>query len=349
MTIGRKQLRRLLRIAAQLKENRYPNRRSLAAEFRRADIDENLNLACSTKTIQRDLMVLKEDFNCPLAFDHEQNGYYLKHHGWDFTCPTLYEEHEMLAAVLGARLAEEVFPEPLRGEVRQAVDFQLSQNNPDFLDAAIINSLFVIPGLKATINAAVFMTVFSCWQIRHNVEIEYRDINDQITRRLIEPHALVYYGTSWYVKARCLLRHEIRNFAIHRMVVATASTRDFEPDRKIINGLLDDKFLTYAEITDIKLLCDNRIRNFVEASPLHRHQTLEPCGQEHFLLLLPAMPEHEIIQWILYQAGNAQLLEPAFLRETINHAATVIATAHNGATDISATKHKTQNRGGASK
>lgn len=329
MAIGRKQLQRLFRIAAQLKENRYPNRVSLAAEFERADIDENVNIACSAKTIQRDLKVLREDFDCPLAFDFEQNGYYLKHHGWDFACPKLYEEHEMLAAVLGARLAEEIFPEPLRNEVRQAVDFQLSQNNPDFLDTAIINSLFVVPGLKAPIDAAVFMAVFSCWQKHRVIEIEYRDINEQITCRRIEPHALVYYGASWYVKARCLLRREIRNFAVHRVSKATALEATFYPDKSIVNRLLDDHFLDYQEIAGIRLLCNNRVKNFVEASPLHRDQAIEPYDGDRFLLLLPSMPEHEIIQWTLYQAGQVQLLEPAFLREKISRAAAVIAAAHD--------------------
>lgn len=329
MPINKKQLFRLIRLVAQLKENRYPNCRSLQSELIRADIHDNLNIACSVKTIQRDLQVLKNDFRCPLAFDHTQNGYYLKHHGWDFDCPRLYEDHEMLAAVLGARIAEEIFPEPLRNEVRRTVDFQLSQNNPDFLDTAIINSLFVIPGLKATIDAEIFMTVFDCWQNRRTMTIEYRDINEQITSRKIEPHALVYYGTSWYVKSRCLLRREIRNFAVHRMRSATALETTFAPDMKIINSLLEDHFLNYREITDIKLLCDNRIKNFVEASPLHRNQTITPYDDNHFLLLLPSHPEHEIIQWILYQAGQAQLLEPVFLRNKISHAAAEIAAKHH--------------------
>ena len=44
MPIGKKQLQRLIRLVAQLKENRYPNCTSFAEEMRKADIEENLNL-----------------------------------------------------------------------------------------------------------------------------------------------------------------------------------------------------------------------------------------------------------------------------------------------------------------
>jgi len=331
MSIGKKQLQRLLKIAAQLKENRYPNCKTLVEDFRKLDIENNINIACSSKTIRRDIKTLQDDFNCPVEFDWGKNGYYLKHHGWNFDCPALFEEHEMLASVLGARLAEEIFPEPLRGSIRQAVDFQLSQNNPDFLDTAIVNSLSVFPGLKAQIDAETFMTVFCCWQNHNLVEIKYRDISEQVTTRQIEPHALVYYGTSWYIKARCLLRDEIRNFAIHRIISTEALEYEFTPDKAIVDGLLEDKFLNYEEVTDIEFICINRIKNFLEAGPLHRDQSIKPYDDDHFLFKVPAMPEHELIQWILYQAGDATLLKPEQPKQKIREAAERLLKQHRQA------------------
>jgi len=328
MSIGKKQLQRLLKIAAQLKENRYPNCNTLVADFRKLDIENNMNIACSVKTIRRDIKTLQDDFKCPVEFDWGKNGYYLKHHGWNFDCPALFEEHEMLAMVLGARLAEEIFPEPLKSSIRQAVDFQLTYNNPDFLDKAIINSLTVIPGLKANITAEIFMTIFSCWQNHEIVEIKYHTINDLETIRLIEPHALVYYSNSWYTKARCLLRNEIRNFAIHRIFAATKKEKYFTPDSKIINDLNEDKFLDYDEITDIKILCDHSIKNYLEATPLHKDQSLKKLNDNQLLLNLPSMPEHEVIQWTLYQSGKAQIITPIEMRRKVQTAAQEIAQKH---------------------
>jgi predicted DNA-binding transcriptional regulator YafY len=328
MSIGKKQLQRLLKIAAQLKENRYPNCNTLVEDFRRLDIENNMNIACSSKTIRRDMKVLQDDFNCPVEFDWGKNGYYLKHHGWNFDCPALFEEHEMLAMVLGARLAEEIFPEPLKNNIRQVVDFQLTYNNPDFLDKAIINSLTVFPGLKTDINAEIFMTIFNCWQNHEVVEITYSNINDVESVREIEPHSLVYYGSSWYTKARCLLRDEIRSFAIHRIVAATEKERYFEPDSKIITDLNDDKFLDYDEVKDIKIICDNGIKNFIEATPLHKDQSTEKFNDEQILLTIPSMAEHELIQWTLYQAGMAEITAPIEMRQKVKEAAQEIMQKH---------------------
>ena len=106
MPIHKSQMHRLMRIAALLKENRWPNSETLVEEFRRLAWEEGLPIECTRKTVLRDMKVLKEEFHCPLAFSREYNGYYLKHHGWDFVAPALLDENEMLAAVIGARVAE---------------------------------------------------------------------------------------------------------------------------------------------------------------------------------------------------------------------------------------------------
>lgn len=156
MSQNKKQIFRLQKFVGQLKENRYPNCKSFSAELRLIDLEYNRNIACSAKTIQRDIRVLREEFGCPIDFDHERNGYYLKHHGWNLDTPVFQEEHEVMAAVLGARVAESIFPEPLRSDIRQVVDTQLANLNPDFLDKAFVNSLTIIPGLKVNILSRYF-------------------------------------------------------------------------------------------------------------------------------------------------------------------------------------------------
>jgi len=52
MSIGKKQLQRLLKISAQLKENRYPNCKTLVEDFLKLDLENNMNIACSTTAIK---------------------------------------------------------------------------------------------------------------------------------------------------------------------------------------------------------------------------------------------------------------------------------------------------------
>ena len=46
MPENKKQLMRLIKLVAELKENRYPNRHSFAEKRRKSDIDGNMNVSC---------------------------------------------------------------------------------------------------------------------------------------------------------------------------------------------------------------------------------------------------------------------------------------------------------------
>ena len=84
----------------------------------------------------------------------------MKHHGWDFNCPADLSESALLALIIGAKIAEDVIPEPLKGRIKIAVDEILKGNNPDFLDTTLINSLLVFAESGATDISAIFPRPF---------------------------------------------------------------------------------------------------------------------------------------------------------------------------------------------
>ncbi|MCK5844946.1 MAG: WYL domain-containing protein [Victivallales bacterium] len=329
MPVNKKQLKRMIKFVAMLKENRYPNCSSFAEELRRADIYDNVNISCTTKTIQRDIKTLREEFDAPVVFDHGMNGYRLTHHGWDFPCP-LFEEREMLASVIGARIAEDILPEPMRSEVRQAVDFQLTTNNPDFLDTAYMNSLVVSSGLKVKIAPDVFNEVFNAWKDHRTVQIVYSDISDKTSEREIEPHALVFMDSAWFVKAFCLLRSSPRIFALHRILSAEVGEGRFDPDPDIVHSVEQGGLFVYDQFENLEILCDDGILNFIKEKPIHKEQSITLNDDGSFLLKIPSMARHEAVQFILYQSGDAIALAPAEFRDEVALKAAKLADEHGG-------------------
>ena len=309
MPLQKFQLLRLKRISALLKENRYPNAKTLVAEFRRMDLEENLNISCVEKTIQRDMKLLKEEFNCPLAFDRARNGYYLKHHGWDFIAPVLLDDNEMLAAVIGARIAEAIFPSPLKNQVRAAVDYLLQNNNPDFLDTANIASMNILSGLYARLAPEIFMTVFTAWQQHRCIRINYADYAGNATSRIIEPHTLVFYENSWYTKGWCHLKKAPRTFALQRIRQAELLNGTFEPDKTILASVNVDDFLGFQKIEMVKLKTTPIVRERLIASPLHSQQLID--GD---VVTIPAINKETLFPFLLAHKEDAILLEPAALR-----------------------------------
>lgn len=321
----KKQLHRLKRIAALLKENRYPNSQTLIQEFARMELEENLDIACGKKTILRDMEVLEKEFNCPLAFDRKQNGYYLKHHGWDFISPALLDENEMLAAVTGARIAEKIFPAPLKNRIREAVDYLLQNNNPAFLDSASMSSMNILSGLYVSIDPEIFMTMFQGWQNRRCVEITYSGIRGEYSQRIIEPHTLVFFNNSWYTKAFCHAKNEPRTFALQRIKAARLlENDDFEINMNIVNSVDPDNFLEFAKVRNVKLRVSGFALDHLKAVPLHSQQKIHADNTVD----IPAVAKEVLFPFILSQQGAAVLISPIELREELSSVLQAMLTKH---------------------
>lgn len=309
MPVHKSQLFRLKRIAALLKENRYPNTKTLIAEFRRMEMEEGIPIACTEKTVLRDMQLLKTEFGCPLKFDRSQNGYCLKHHGWDFISPALLDENEMLAAVIGARISEDIFPAPLKNKIRSAVDYLLQNNNPDFLDTANMESLSILSGLFFHLDQEIFMTMFQAWESRRKVRIAYEDYAGNLTERTFEPHTLVFYENSWYSKGMCHLKKAPRTFALQRIVRAELLEGTFEPDHGIIASVNTDDFLSFMKIPDVQLKVTDHVKERLMIAPLHSCQVIE--GD---VVSIPAVSAETLFPFLLAQRGGAELLAPESLR-----------------------------------
>ena len=317
MAVGRKQLVRLIRLVAQLKENRYPNCSSFAAELRQLDLEENLNVACTAKTIARDIAVLKRDFDAPIAFDASQNGYYLTDHDWTFSCPQIFDDTCMLSAVLGARVAEHIFPQPLKQQIREAVDYLLTNNNPAFLDTTQVDSLVVIPSNRAPIDADVFMPLFQAWQRHEICRISYTDSRGNDSERNFEPHALIFYDGVWYAKGFCHKRKEMRTLALPRMKSVVLSGVRFTPDPKIISTANEEGIFDHDMVSDIVVHCDEQLAKIIQTRPLHHEQEVVECPNGECDIHVKQMTRFHLVTWVMRQCGRATIIKPDECRRAI--------------------------------
>jgi predicted DNA-binding transcriptional regulator YafY len=330
MPVNKKQLVRLVRLVAQLKENRYPNCASFAADMRKADIEENLNLSCTAKTIARDIQVLKRDFNAPIDFDPSRNGYYLTHHEWTFSCPQIFDDSCMLSAVLGARVAEHIFPQPMKKQIRDAVNFLLTNNNPDFLDTAQVDSLVVIPSNRTKIDAKVFMPLFYAWQNHEVCHIAYKDSKGKATERDFEPHALVFFDGVWYAKGFCHARKEMRTLAAARMKSVVPTGRHFEPDPKIVSTANEEGIFDREIVKDVVVHCDDYLAKIIQTRPLHIEQKVISTSDGGCDIIVEEMTKFRLITWVMHQCGRAILRQPLELCKEISDFANLISANHKG-------------------
>ena len=329
MPINKKQLVRLVRLVAQLKENRYPNCTSFAEEMRKADIEENLNLSCTTKTIFRDIQMLKDEFEAPISFDKSRNGYYLTRRDWNFSCPQIYDDSEMLAAVLGARIAEHIFPAPMRDRIRAAVDYLLVHNNPNFLDTTQMDSLVIIPANRTRIDAAVFMPLFYAWQSHEICRIEYTSSKGEMSTRDFEPHALVFFDGVWYAKGFCHARNEMRTLVLSRMESVIPLGKHFKIDPKIVKTANEEGIFDPEKVGNVVVECDEYLTNIIHTRPLHPEQRIKRLPNGGCRISVSEMSKYRLITWVMHQCGRATVMEPPDIREGIKAFAQRIFEIHS--------------------
>lgn len=263
-----------------------------------------------------------------IIYSQEDQGYILADKGWTFPVADISEDG-VVAAVLGAKIAENILPSPLKEKIRIAVDNILLDNNPDMLDTAIIDSLVISSGLQVKIDPELFNIVFYAWIKHHSLLIKYQDGKGNISERSIEPHVLAYLDYTWFVCGFCLTKNERRTFALHRILSAEDTGRTFVPDRKIIAEVNNGLPFNVVPIEKILIECDISLKHIVEGRPLHKDQKIVDCDDAKFRITLPATTDYELIHWILQQNGKARLIKPEFFKNRIAEQMRKIANLHS--------------------
>ena len=159
---------------------------------------------------------MKDDFNAPLKYDHEQCGYYLDNTYWEFNSPII-GDNKILAMVLGSRLAENIFPDPIRSQIQYATAEQLTTNANELLETAYLDSLMICGHMTVNIDSKIFGTIFDAWKNNEALDIEYSNALGHKSSRRIDPHIIAFQDGAWFIKAYCHNKKKIWIFSVHRI------------------------------------------------------------------------------------------------------------------------------------
>ena len=327
MPINKKQIMRMAKFVSELRQNRFPNASSFADRLASESDSGFTAMKCTTKTIQRDIKSLKEDFGAPIEWNSAKNGYYFRHQGWEFQCPIL-EDADVVASILGARVAEAIFPEPVKGRIRESVDMQLTCNAPDFLDEAYIETLIIGSGCKVNIKPEVFKTVFDAWHEHNCIEIDYLAPGKDGSTRRIEPHILTFVNNAWYIKGVDREKDGTRLFAVHRIERAEDLGFTFEPDPQILKDVAANGAFTFEQVNNVVIQCDPSVATFAREQADRFQAKITENEDRSIVITYPSTVEHEIIKWVLGSFGASEIVSPKSLRKKVAEIAAAIAARH---------------------
>lgn len=318
---GRRQMWRLTRIISLLKHNKQVTLQSIISYFHTCEYEEDVTLRCSRATISRDIKLLREDFKCPLVYDHLQKVYYLKDAEWDLPVPPILSEKARLAVVIGEKIASDLLPKTISGNVHQAVGELIRIDNTDKLGKLPLHALKILTCPMTFESEDIFLNIYRAWTDHLTLHISYENGEGKVTERDINPYSIIYYDMQWYVNGYCFLRQDTRTFSIARIKAARVTDAKFVPDEEAIKRLNYDTFFEQGRIKDVVIELNESGRQFAMSKMLHTAQKITQGKNGKYILMVPAIAKTVVVAWILQQKGDAVPMGPPEVVQAVRDAA----------------------------
>jgi predicted DNA-binding transcriptional regulator YafY len=278
------------------------------------------NFEVSERQITKDLDVIRHGLKLDLRYERG-GGYYFE------TIPSLpavsYSLSEALAIYLAAEAGRRMVGIPQ--EDLSAALARLSSIMPQELGPLLISGTMMPPPPVRDFHREEMLTeLYHAVASRSSVEIEYVPVSrpSNITRRRLDPYAVLPTGNSWHVVGWCHLRQDVRIFKVDRIRTLNQTEYTFErdPEFDVEDFLLEGWGITRLpdqEPEPIELIFNGPSAHWVAEENWHPTQCVEwlDDGRVRFCLNLPVTEEFS--RWVLSYGSYCEVRSPETLREWI--------------------------------
>jgi proteasome accessory factor B len=160
---------------------------------------------------------------------------------------------------------------------------------------------------------------------RSQLQLTYRKPGQRETEeRVVDPYHLANINGEWFLFAWCHLRHDIRTFAPARIQSVKLTGKTFvRPQKFSLKKRLRDSFGVQSGQGrhEVVVLFNELVADYIREKKWHESQQLTelPDGGVELRLTLSSLSEIE--RWILGWAGNARVVQPPELIESVKKSA----------------------------
>ena len=319
MPANKNQIRRIQTILKMMRQNRYPNYTSFVKEMEKQDIAGAYKL--SSKTFQRDIADLRDEYGAPVRYDASRKGFYLANIDW-YNEDLMVEPFEMKAALLGERVASGILPEPLRSEMNKAVSALLMKNENGMAEQAELECFQILcPEHLPQVNPDIFLTCYNAWEQRKYLLLRYHSVKGHSSEKLFEPHVFAWNGGSWYLKGKLLRNNEerfeeppVQVLALHRIEEAQMREGHFFPAPEILKTLKEDGLFDFRKLPDVEVEFFKPFDQAMYEKYINTPGAVKERKDESVVIHLHNLTEYEAAQLVLTTCGNAKVHHPPELK-----------------------------------
>lgn len=288
--------------------------------------DAASELGCHRRTIWRDLRVL-QDASFPIYDERAADGprgVWRVTPGFKAQLPLKLTLAEVAALLMSrdllAPLGAGVLG-PSVGAAFEKIGGLLSKDARDLLDRMRETVGVRVFGAKLQTPIADFIPgLQSALLERRTVRIRYYSYSrDEETERTIDPYHLTYFNGGLYLVAHCHLRRDVRVFAVERIraldVLRARFTRP--PGFDVQEYLRAAWGILRGDLVTVKVVFSTSAARYIKERFWHPSQKLRDLDDGRLEVTLRVADTLEVRRWILGYGVQAEVLEPASLREAL--------------------------------
>ena len=305
----------MLQIHQALQSGSYPNATTLASQ-----------LEVSTKSIHRDLEFMRDRLELPIQYDGSRFGYFYTEPVKAF--PTLQiTEGELFALVVAERALQQYrgtsFEKPLLSALRK-----MEQSLPDTISLSLADveqTISFRTSAEPILDLEIFDALAKATTARRQLELTYRKPGQQQPeQRVVDPYHLANINGEWFLFAFDHLRKDLRTFVPARIKAIRPTGKTFERRQKFsLEKRLRGSFGVQSGQGefDVVIRFNERVADYIREKKWHDSQQLRELKQGGVELRLKLSSLAEVGRWVLSWGGDAVVVRPAELAQSVRQAA----------------------------
>jgi len=322
----RRPLARIHIIHEELSAGRFPNCSSLAGM-----------LEVSTKTIQRDLDFMRDEFGMPLEYDPSQNGYRYTEEVEAFP-PLQIGIEELMSLFVARKVMASMAGTAVESALRSGFD-RLAQHASGSVKISWqdLDRAFSVHDSGSMIPDLGQIEVLSTALVKHRkLFFRYTNAKNNSTKaRTVRPLHLAQMKGGWYLFAWDEGAKDIRIFALPRIQELDVLSEtfknpvDFDLD-SYLKGSMGLITSPDAPVQKVAIRFTGYAATLVSERTWHESQRIQRHRDKSVTLTLRLQHTDNIPGWVLSWGGMAEVLEPANLRKEVAKQARRISGLHRG-------------------
>ncbi|MEJ2640444.1 MAG: transcriptional regulator [Desulfosarcinaceae bacterium] len=283
-----------------------------------------VDLDCHPRTVYRDLEAL-EAAGFPVYTEKKggKNYWYIldaaKQH-----IPVPFSQPELIALYFSRHLLQagkdSIYADALESLFRK-VKTTLAPRYGTYLEQ-FEESLAVAPRPAKSTPAPdpLFEKISAAIVSRHKLEIEYYAMSRRRrSRRRVAPYKLLFSEETFYLIGYCDQRRAVRTFSLDRIEECRTTDVAFEaPDKATLSRMIENSFgIFQGEPQQVKIRFSAAVAGYIEEKIWHHSQATDRLADGGLMFTARVAGLEEIRHWVLRWGAEAEVLEPASLRDRV--------------------------------